>query len=419
MLCFGIFGAEHYHAVLYTQAVIDLLACILLADLARRLFGSRAALPALWLATLCPFTASYTAAALTETLTGLTIILAFYALVRWPSSTTSSNSSATSSNSSPSASPWNPWNRWLWILSAALAGSILLRPDQGLLAAATIPALLFLRLPSTSARRRTRTRLLAAVSLCTLLPLLPWTLRNARTFHVFEPLAPRSAVDPGDPVPIGFYRWYRTWGLDFASTEDVYWNYDGAPIAFADLPSRAFDSPAQLRSTAALLHDYDRTSQPTPELDARFSALAAQRIHAHPLRYYVLLPIGRLVNMLLRPRIEMLPIPLSWWRWHEHPGQTAFSLAYAALNLAYLVLGALGLLRWLRRPGAPSKPVAWSMLAYILLRSALLLTLDNSEPRYTLELFPILMVCAASLFARTPRTSQPISAGRRSSSYPS
>ena len=39
------------------------------------------------------------------------------------------------------------------------------------------------------------------------------------------------------------------------------------------------------------------------------------------------------------------------------------------------------------------------MAASLLLRTALLLTLDNSEPRYTLEFFPILFVCAGALFA--------------------
>ena len=38
------------------------------------------------------------------------------------------------------------------------------------------------------------------------------------------------------------------------------------------------------------------------------------------------------------------------------------------------------------------------MAAFILLRCALLLTLDNSEPRYTLELFPILIVSASALW---------------------
>jgi len=39
------------------------------------------------------------------------------------------------------------------------------------------------------------------------------------------------------------------------------------------------------------------------------------------------------------------------------------------------------------------------MAASLILRSTLLLTLDNSEPRYTLEFFPVLLVWAGALFA--------------------
>jgi hypothetical protein len=42
------------------------------------------------------------------------------------------------------------------------------------------------------------------------------------------------------------------------------------------------------------------------------------------------------------------------------------------------------------------------MLATVLLRAGLLLTLDNSEPRYTLEFFPVLLVLAGALFAHYP-----------------
>ncbi len=403
LLCFHLFGAEHYTAVLLVQLVVDLAAALLLAALARRLFGPRAGVLALFLAALCPFTASYVAAALTETLTLATITVAFYALARWCPDA-----------SAPARPParWTPWNRWLWILSAALAAALLLRPEQGLLAAAVLPAVLWITWinwisathPQSSASTPRRSALAPALaaSLCVLLPLVPWTIRNARTFHVFQPLAPRSAVDPGEPTPAGFDLWFRTWGIDFASTEDLYWNYDGAPLSFSEIPPRAFDTPAQAAETAALIHDYNLTAKPSPELEARFHSLATDRIRAHPVRYWVALPLARLANMLLRPRIEMLPIPLAWWRAPEHPAQTAFALAYAALNLAWLLAGALGLSRWVRRQHDPTRVIAWSMIAFILLRCALLLTLDNSEPRYTLELFPILTLGIAALVRRDP-----------------
>jgi hypothetical protein len=38
------------------------------------------------------------------------------------------------------------------------------------------------------------------------------------------------------------------------------------------------------------------------------------------------------------------------------------------------------------------------MVGFVVLRFALLLTLDNSEPRYTLELFPLLVIWGSFLF---------------------
>ncbi len=398
--CFRLFRPDNYTAVLYAQAVIDLLSCLLIASLAGRLFGSRARTAALWLAILCPFTASYVAAPLSETLTLACITLAFYALERWSRTD-------------------RGFNRWLWTITLTLAYALLLRPEQGLLAAAILPAMLCLSLrnPYISPRgdaiptRRTNGFLHAilpvlTVACCTLLPLIPWTIRNVHTFHVFQPLAPRYATDPGEKISPGFNRWFRTWAVDFSSTEDVYWNYDGAPIQIADLSSRAFDSSQQHAQTEALLNDYNETSNATPELDASFNALALDRIAANPLRYYAALPVARLVNMALRPRAEMLEISLEWWKWHEHPAQTAFATAYAALNLAYLTLAAVGLVLWHRRSWDGHTALAWAMLASILLRSALLLTLDNSEPRYTLEFFPILFLFGAAVFAKTTASSR-------------
>jgi hypothetical protein len=397
--CFALFGLDHYIAVMYVQCVIDLLTCLLVAAFAYRLFGPRAAMAALWLGALCPFTAAYAAAPLTETLTLASIALTFYGLERWR---------ATGSG----------FNLWLWVSAAAMAYSILLRPEQGLLAAAVIPAMLWMAArPSERLAEQLSSPqillgrpLLQAVTpvllaaLCVLLPLAPWTLRNWRTFHVLQPLAPRFATDPGETIPLGFQRWYRTWAIDYASTEEVYWNYDSAPIDIANLPNRAFDNDDQYARTAVLLADYNENYNATPQLDARFAALAWERIHADPIRYYLALPVARLLNMALRPRAEMLPISLDWWNWRAHRRETEFATLFAALNLAYFVLGAVGLWLWHRRGWGPDAPLAWSMLAFVLLRCALLLTLDNSEPRYTLEFFPLLILWASAMVRPAPKT---------------
>lgn len=374
VICFALFGVDHYAAAMYLQCFVDLGTCVLVGALARRLFGERAGLAALWLAVLCPFTASYVGGALTETLTLFTIAVTFYALERWRSAGCSET-----------------W--WLWVMGVAMSYSLLLRPEQGLLAAAVVPVVLWCGGRETGWRRGVGRA--ALVSALVLLPLAPWAVRNWRTFHVVEPLAPRFATDPGEAVPLGFQRWYRTWGVDFKSTQEVYWNYDSAEIELRDLPKRAFDSREQYEETAALLKGYNRNFNATPQLDAGFERIAEERISARPVRYYVELPVARLLNMLFRPRVEMFSTPLDWWNYREHGHKTVFALAYAGLNIVYLVLGGVGLWMW-RRDGWGG--VGWSMVGFVVLRCALLLTLDNSEPRYTLELFPVVMVWAGRLW---------------------
>jgi Dolichyl-phosphate-mannose-protein mannosyltransferase len=378
--CFRIFGFDRYHPIMYLQCAIDLFTCILLSALSGRLFGRRAARAALWLSALCLFTAIYAAAPLTETLTLFTITLTFYSLERWRSAGTG-------------------YNRWLWMITAAMAYSVLLRPEQGLLPATVIPAMIWITWQqSERSLSLSKLRPVVIAGICVVLPLIPWAIRNYRTFHVFQPLAPRSATDPGEAIPKGFQHWYRTWAIDFADTEQVYWNYDSTDLRIGDLPTRAFDSEDQYAETAGLLSDYNQKDNATPTFDQRFESLAQQRVQAHPLRYYIVLPVARLANMLFRPRPEMMQIGLNWWDWHEYRAKTLLAYASAALNLAYFLLGAIGLWLWRRDGWSPHTALAAAMLGFFVLRCALLLTLDNSEPRYTLELFPLLFVWASILF---------------------
>ncbi|HEY0163527.1 MAG TPA: glycosyltransferase family 39 protein [Edaphobacter sp.] len=379
-LCFRIFGDDRYSAVMLVQCFIDLGTCLLLADLARRLFNRRAAEIVLWLGVLCPFTANYVAAPLTETLTLATIAVAFYGIYRWQQQ-------------------GSGWNRWLWIIAASLAYSLLLRPEQGLLAAAVLPAMLWIVVRRGSWNPANLAPI-AVAALCVVLPLLPWTVRNWRTFHVVQPLAPRYATDPGEMVSRGFQRWFKSWAIEFASTEDVYWNWDSAAIDIDDVPTRAFDTDEQYNRVEALLKEYNEDNNATPRLDAAFASLADERVADDPIRYYLALPFARLADMVLRPRTEMMPIDLEWWKGSRHPGQTLFAGGYALLNLAYFALGGLGLWRWKKRGWDGYSALAWSMAAYLLLRCLLLMTLDNSEQRYTLEFFPLLVLWAGALFPR-------------------
>jgi hypothetical protein len=98
-----------------------------------------------------------------------------------------------------------------------------------------------------------------------------------------------------------------------------------------------------------------------------------------------------MAGMWLRPRTENLPIDLDWWVYANHHSETIFSWALCGLNLLYLAAALAGLCL---RP-----PFGRSMLAYLLLRSALLLTVQAPEARYTLECFPFLFVLAGLALA--------------------
>jgi hypothetical protein len=89
--------------------------------------------------------------------------------------------------------------------------------------------------------------------------------------------------------------------------------------------------------------------------------------------------------MWLRPRIENLPIDLDWWVYAHHHPETEFSWAYVAWNLLYVGLAFAGLCL---RPGLRLGLWPW-MVFYMVLRSALLSTVEGPEARYTLEFFPL------------------------------
>ena len=365
---------EHYHAVMYLQTAIDLATCLLIAALVRHIWNRRAAMVALWLAALCPFTANYAATPLAETLSIFCVALGFYSLARLAG---------------------NSELDLAWIVGLRHELRHTPPPDGALLAVALCAGVVLSSRNhrgalSSNLTRSHAIRLAIIAGVLSVLPFIPWTLRNWRTFHVLQPLAPRYAMDPGDFTYPGFNRWVKTWCVDLVSTSEVYWNGNSDKIDIQTLPSRAFDSPEQYEQTKRLLADYNETTTLSPDIDARFEELAKQRTQGHELRYYVALPVARLADMWLRPRTELLWIEMRWWDHYHHPEESDFVYAYASLNLAYLIAAMVGLFRWPRLAGV--------MLAFVLLRCALLATIEAPEPRYTLECFPIVIALAAVAF---------------------
>ncbi|MGO9402439.1 MAG: glycosyltransferase family 39 protein [Terriglobales bacterium] len=386
---FWLFGTGNFKPVLLAQILLDLLTCLIVADLARRAVSERAARIAFVLTALCPFLANYASAALTETLEIFFTALAL------------DGAAAALGRIQQAGGGMGVYRLWAGT-GAAIAACILLRPDGGILLAAVALYLAVAAWKCLSIKKNTAEFLVAGVILVVvaLAPLVPWTIRNFRTLHHFQPLAPRYATEKDEQVARGFNRWVKTWIVDYASVEEIYWSVPGNEIDPQKLPARALDSPrkdnpAESDATLAVIADYNRSQEMTPDLDARFGKLAADRIHARPVRYYVVLPLLRVADMWLRPRTEILPPDVRWWEFNDDTKESVLAVSFGLLNLAYVVLALLALVR---RPSG----IRWAglLILFVLVRSAFLGTVENPEPRYTLECYPVVIVCAAAFLAR-------------------
>ena len=420
---FWVFGVGKIRAVLLAQILFDLGSCLLIADLARRLIARRwAGRVAFLLAALCPFLANYAAAVLTETLevffTALALDCAVAALDRM--------------SDDGIRVAWSLWAA----TGASIAVCILLRPDGGILLAAvalyvvvSAPKGAFGLRPSSASLERCpdtklvakrdrmeqrddkrqgvvaetlpgkgvrpfRALVIAEVTIITiaLAPLVPWTARNWTTLHQFQPLAPRYATEAGEVTPWGFNRWVRTWMADYTSVEEIYWDVPGEKIDADKLPARALDSAKD--ATLALIADYNLDQRLTPQIDARFDEVAAQRIRAHPFRYYVELPVLRVADVWLRPRTELLPSDPRWWEFNDDPKWSAVSVGFGVINLFFAAAAGLGLI-WRH---ADIRYVGL-LVGFVVLRSAFLGSIENPETRYTLECYPAIIVLASAWIA--------------------
>ncbi len=383
-LIWKVVGLEHYTAVMEVQMFLDVGTCYITAALANKVLGERPALAAFLLYALNPFTTNYVATPLAEVpaifFSALVLFFAVEGMERLEA---------------------GALRAWAYC-GLALAAGILMRPDGGILLAA-ISAYLLVQFFLRAYKRRIAVAE-ALLVLSSLAPLVPWTVRNLRVLHVFQPLAPRYATNPWEFVPAGFNRWIKTWLADYVSVDDIYWHVPGDPIDINSLPLRAFDSPQERVQTEQIFATYNAACDPVcriaPVLDGEFARLADERIHHSPVRYYVWLPVLRVADMWLRPRTESLPLDSHWWRFRRDPRDAVISVLLGAVNLAYIVAAIAGGIR---------KRVAYAglFILWVAMRCVFLATLENPEPRYTLECFPAVFVFAAANFASRQRWSRP------------
>jgi len=393
-------------AVMIVQAALDLLTCILIAIIAARLAPiSRRAIvstAALWMAALCPFTAGYTAALLTEALATFLTALTVYALLR----------AFADPPNQPAAGPLDiklaPTFAAPFLVAGMLAGiGTLVRPETPLLLAAAGIVLCVRWRHRVDWPKLALAASWMAVGL--LLPLAPWAARNARTLGRVEFLAPRYAQTQGDFIPRGFFAWTRTWMVRPRDAYLVPWKLGKEPIHTETLPASAFDSQQERAQVADLLRRYNSGLQMTPVLDYEFANLARERTRRHPLRTYLSIPLERAAAIWFTPRVELLPYSGALWppgeKWQSNPWDFGVTLAYGLLNFAFVALALVGAWRFRAQPGVAL------LIVFLIIRTALLTQLHTVEPRYIIVCFPAILALGALAWATPER---PVSTAAKS-----
>jgi hypothetical protein len=267
-----------------------------------------------------------------------------------------------------------------------------------------------------------------AIAFCAVLA--PWTIRNRRVFHVFQPLAPAHGEMPGEFVPRGYLMWLRTWIDDGRYIGPVLWSLDTSPIKMDSFPDKAFDSEAERDRVAALIQKYnhpdeedeastggednstdeessdeeDQSIAPdnseqnvemTAQIDEQFGLLARERVQRSRLRYYVLLPIKRGISLWSDTHSQYYPFegelfPLEDLDYTIH--QQYWLPLFAGLTWIYTLLGAMGAWFLCRPRSLEARRWVILTLLIIVLRLGFFATLENPEPRYVVELFPFLAI---------------------------
>src|SRR3954465_3379771 len=226
---YSIFGHTSNGAVRIVQAVIDTGTCALIAllafvwqpDEAKKRFSAIAALA---LAAICPFTTIYAATILTEVPTNFLLMAMFVA------ATLALRTRFITEDTAEEKQKRFRRAILFWVVAGLIGGiSVFFRPDNGLFVAAvglTLVVASVWRFWSAPAKRsapdksglRPHSKWIAQMLLCgTIFSIsfavlfIPWTARNWRLFHVFQPLAPAHADMPGEFVPRGYQLWVRSW----------------------------------------------------------------------------------------------------------------------------------------------------------------------------------------------------------------
>ena len=399
-------------AIVLSQSVLDLCTCFLGAALAAALAPKasrrRAAIASLWLAATCPFLASYAAAVLTEVLVAFfaTAALVFFAM---------------SLRQEPNGFFLNLLRLRVTPFNAACIGAFLtglaslIRPEMPLLLAVASVVFVFRWYGSFGWRKILLTGMAMAVAF--LLPLLPWAARNFISLRKIQISAPRYVTLPGEYATVGYFAWTNTW-LD--RYRDVYlsvWKIGEEPVEVEDLPATAFDSPEEKQTIATLFNEYNASPDLdiTPEQDRVFARIAREHVRRHPFRTRIWVPFQRALTVWFTPRTELLPIDGKFWpvgqNWQDSPAYVLTTGGFAALGYLYVALALGGVWVAWRARVAIDAPNLWGIaliVAYMIVRTTFLTTVEAPEPRYVVTCYPAVMALITLLWSANQKQNEGI-----------
>jgi hypothetical protein len=150
----------------------------------------------------------------------------------------------------------------------------------------------------------------------------------------------------------------------------------------------------------------------SPELDHEFARIARERTRRRPLRTFAWVPLGRALTIWFTPRTELLPIDGKFWpisaSWEDSHISFLTTAGFGVLNYLYIAFALGGIwVAWRagRSGGAdshtPETPNLWGialLLAYLLVRTAFLTTVEAPEPRYVVTCYPAVLALGALLW---------------------
>src|SRR5439155_469867 len=214
---------------------------------------------------------------------------------------------------------------------------MMFRPDSGLFAAAICLTVLIVglrRFWSAPPKRSTKflSRTFAATlifSFACLLVLTPWTIRNWRVFHLFQPPQPLpTSVNPKNQR--------KNSNANNSEKETDNENSNDQEDEDENAPDESDQAPPQEHGPVEM----------TPEIDAGFAQIASERIARHPFRYYVWVPAKRAHALWFNTHSDFYPfegalLPLDDLDRDAH--QHIWLPLFALLVGIYTVLGVAGL----------------------------------------------------------------------------